>query len=59
MNRAYIVYNVYQPPKPKDVYILQPHQSPFYPKQSLLMWKSTKGKSSGTLSEAVVPADRT
>ena len=59
MNRAYIVYNVYQPPKPKDVYILQPHQSPFYPKPSLLMWKLTKGKSNGTLSEAVVPADRT
>ena len=51
--------NVYQPPKPKDVYILQPHQSPFYPKPSLLMWKLTKGKSNGTLSEAVVPADRT
>ena len=54
-----IVCNVYQPPKPKDVYILQPHQSPFYPKPSLLMWKLTKGKSNGTLSEAVVPADRT
>lgn len=48
MNRAYIVYNVYQPPKPKDVYILPAASVAVLPEAEPLMWKSTKGKSSDT-----------